>query len=88
MATLPIIKEIVRPMKNMLTSDIPPAPALAPAPPAAPLPGATDAPEIEAAKAEEREKQAKKKSRFSTILTGPQGLAGTAPVQRKTLLGQ
>ena len=54
-------------------------------PPPAPAP---PPPPIEDVASEERERQAKKRSRASTILTGPQGLAGTASVQRKTLLGQ
>jgi len=61
-------------------------PPPAPAPPPPPIEDV--APQLEEVKAEERERQAKKRGRTSTILTGPQGLAGTASVQRKTLLGQ
>lgn len=46
-------------------------------------------PEIEAARAAERERQRRRKGRRSTILTGPLGLQAPAPgmIQRKTLLG-
>ena len=60
-----------------------------PAPPPAPAPPPVDdSAELEAARQAERERQMKKRGRASTLLTGPQGLAGTAPVQKKTLLGQ
>lgn len=81
MAFIPVVKEL----RRAITPDInipPPAPA-SPPPPI----DDTDV-RLEAAREEERQRQAKKKGRASTILTGPQGLAGPAPVQRKTLLGQ
>lgn len=49
--------------------------------------GMTD-PAIMAARAEERERQRRRKGRRSTILTGPMGLLGGGPIQRPTLLGQ
>lgn len=55
--------------------------------PAAPPTDDSD-PALEAAREEERRRNALRRGRASTILTGPQGLAGTAPVQKKTLLGQ
>ena len=36
----------------------------------------------------QREKERKRRGRSSTILTGPLGVAGQAPIRKKTLLGQ
>jgi hypothetical protein len=65
------------------TPDIP-----SPAPPPTPPPIEDEDARLEEVKEEERQRQKAKKGRASTILTGPQGLAGPATVQRKTLLGQ
>lgn len=55
-----------------------------------PPPEQAPTPETEAVKTEERmaTDERKKPKKSSTILTGPQGLAGGAPTERKTLLGQ
>jgi hypothetical protein len=36
----------------------------------------------------QREKERKRRGRSSTVLTGPSGVQGSAPTQKKTLLGQ
>lgn len=43
---------------------------------------------VENAKADERARDNRKKKSGTTILSGSQGLAGTAPIQKKTLLGE
>jgi hypothetical protein len=56
-------------------------------PPLPPPPTLTDA-DVEDQRRLQREKERKRRGRSSTILTGPLGAAGQAPVQKKTLLGQ
>jgi hypothetical protein len=56
-------------------------------PPLPPPPTLTDA-DAEDQRRLQREKERKRRGRSSTILTGPLGVTGPAPVQRKTLLGQ
>lgn len=61
------------------------SPPPVPAPP--PLPERSD---LEARERERREKErlARMKGRKSTILTGPEGVKGEAPVEKKSLLGE
>jgi hypothetical protein len=56
-------------------------------PPLPPPPAAVDE-NIEDQRRLQRSRERKRRGRSSTILTGPSGALGQAPVQRKTLLGQ
>lgn len=68
----------------MFSSPSLPAPQQAPPPPAA----VPTAEETEAARLKEAGIQRRRKGRRSTILTSGLGDTSTAPVERKTLLGQ
>ena len=59
----------------------PPPPA-----PVEPAPTVTD-PDVQEAIRKERELARRRTSRQNTILTGPSGLIGDSPAQKKTLLG-
>lgn len=63
------------------------APSPSPPPPPPPLPTRNDE-EVEEARRKEIIAQRLRRGRVATILTGGQGLTGSAPVGRKRLLGE